>query len=192
MFTGIITATTPILCTEKRDKNTRVIVKSPAGWILKKGESVAIDGICTTVVEASRAAFEVDCMPTTLKRTTAGEFAKGRMVNLELPLQYRGRIDGYFVLGHVDGVGEITEVKSQKLKVKILKSLMRYMVPRGSVTVNGVALTVAEVKGNLVTVALIPYTASHTNLGTLKKGDRVNVEADLLARYATKTLRKRR
>jgi riboflavin synthase len=191
MFTGIITATSPVVCTEKRGKNTRVMFTVPRGWTMKKGESIAIDGICTTVVQASRSAFEVDYMPTTLQKTTAGEFAKGRVVNLERPLKYRGTVDGHFVLGHVDATTTVVEFKSQKLKVKIPKPLMRYVVARGSITVNGVALTVAGVTSNLVTVALIPYTASHTNLGTLKKGDWVNIEIDLLARYATKALRKR-
>lgn len=192
MFTGIITATAPITYTKKRGRNKRVMFQTPRGWKLKKGESVAVDGICTTVVQASRAVFKADYMPTTLAKTTAKDFKKGRRVNLEQSLKYRGRVDGYFVLGHVDGVGTVVEIKDKKLRIRIAKSLMRYAVPRGSITVNGVALTIADVKGSLVTVALIPYTASHTNLGALNKGDRVNIEADLLARYATKALRKRR
>jgi riboflavin synthase len=191
MFTGIITATTAVTRAERRGKNRRVAFRVPKGWAFKKGESVAVDGICTTVVQHSRTVFEVDYMPTTLKKTTAGEFAPARIVNLERPLKYEGRVDGYFVLGHVDGTAPVAAVEGPRITLRMPKPLMRYIIPRGSVTVNGVALTVADVKGSLATVALIPYTASHTNLGALEKGDRVNVEIDLLARYATKALRKR-
>jgi riboflavin synthase len=197
MFTGIVTATSKVTSAQKRGKEKRVGITIPRGWRLKKGESVAIDGICTTVVAMSRSVFEVDYMQTTVAKTTAGGFKKGRVVNLERPLAYRGRVDGHFVLGHVDGRGMVQQVKNQKVKIKIPKDFAQYVTPRGSITVNGVALTVAAAQGNLVTVALIPYTASHTNLGTLKKGDWVNIEIDLLARYAlrknaTKALRKRR
>lgn len=192
MFTGIITATAPVVCAERHGKNRCVVFKVPVGWTFVKGESVAIDGICTTVVASSRVTFEADYILTTLKKTTAKDFKKGRIVNLERPLVWHGRVDGHFVLGHVDGKGTVIKIKDKRLQIRIPKNLMRYVVLRGSITINGVALTVADVKGNLVTVALIPYTLSHTNLGMLAKGDSVNIEIDLLARYAKKALRKRR
>lgn len=191
MFTGIVTGTARVASVEGRGKNRHVTFVAPRTWTFMKSESISVDGICSTVVTGGRGRFAVDYMPTTLAKTTAAEFEKGRIVNLERPLMWRGRVDGYFVLGHVDGIGEIQKTVQNTLVIQIPKALMRYVVPRGSLTVNGVALTVVDVAGRLVTIALIPYTRRHTNLGSLMKGDLVNIEIDLLARYATKALRKR-
>lgn len=188
MFTGIITAVSPIVGARKRGSGKRVTVAVPPKWALHKGDSVAVDGICTTVVGTSRGAFEADYMRTTLQKTTADEFGKGRLVNLERPLRYGGRVSGHFVLGHIDGRGRIRATKGNTLVLEIPKALRSFIATCGSITVNGVALTVAERRGGVVTIALIPHTLSFTNLGKVRKGDRVNVEVDLLARYATTRL----
>ena len=192
MFTGIIEATAFVACAVPKGEGKRVTIATPRGWKLAKGGSVAVDGICSTVVAASRGEFEIDYMPTTLKKTTARGFRKGTVVNLERPLKYGARVHGHFVLGHVDGRGTIKKIHDSRFMIQVPRSLMRYVAERGSITVNGIALTVAALTGTLATVALIPYTLSHTNLGRLKRGDRVNLEVDLLARYghAKKTLRK--
>ncbi len=138
MFTGIITATAPIVCAERRGKNKRVMITMPRGWKFKKGQSVSVDGICSTVVDSSRAAFEIDYMPTTLKKTTAPEFMKGRRVNLELPLRQGDRLDGHFVLGHVDGRAHVQAVAGTTVTFTLPAGLARSVAAQGSITVNGV------------------------------------------------------
>lgn len=187
MFTGIVRATTEIKKVENRGANRAVSIAMPRGWKLPDGASISVDGICSTVVRSRRGMFEVDYMPETLKLATAADFKPGRIVNLEPPLRMGDTLDGHFVQGHVDGVAGITRIVASggahEVTFRIPKELQKFVAHKGSITVNGVALTVARVKDSECTVALIPYTLTHTNLGTLRKGDRVNIEVDLLARY---------
>lgn len=187
MFTGIVRATAEIKKVEKRGANRAVSIAMPRGWKLPSGASVSVDGICSTVVRSRRGMFEVDYMPETLKLTTAADFKPGRIVNLELSLHLGDALDGHFVLGHVDEVADVARIiasgGAHEVTFRIPKELQKFVAHKGSITVNGVALTVARMKKGECTVALIPYTLKHTNLGTLRKGDRVNIEVDLLARY---------
>jgi riboflavin synthase len=187
MFTGIIRATAEVRGVEERRGTRAVAIVAPKGWKLPAGGSVAVDGICSTVTSKRNNIFFVDYMPETLRVTTAADFESGRIVNLELPLCAGDTLDGNFVQGHVDGVATVVRVSekgaSREIAFRIPKKLQKFVVHKGSITINGVALTVAGVKGSQCTVALIPYTNSHTNLGTLLKGDGVNIEIDLVARY---------
>jgi len=190
MFTGIIRSRAKVTRVEAKGEGLRVAIEAPRGWKLPEGGSVAIDGICSTVVGKRKGAFLVEYMPETLRVTTAADFSPGRIVNLEEPLRIGETLDGHFVQGHVDGVGRVVRIaargNSREITIQVPRALVRYIAPKGSITVNGVALTVARLSGGTCTLALIPYTLVHTNLGNLKKGDSVNVEVDLIARYLAK------
>lgn len=190
MFTGIIRATAVVKKVGERRLGRLVAVAAPRGWKFEKGASIAVDGICSTVVRQGNGFFEVAYMPETLRATTAESFAKRTIVNLEQPLKIGGTLDGHFVQGHVDGVATVARIAlrggSREITFHIPRELGKFIAYKGSITINGVALTVARAKGSECTVALIPYTLAHTNLGALKVGDHANVEIDLIARYLAK------
>ncbi len=185
MFTGIIEATAPIVLVS-REGTLHVRIKTPRGWKLARGESINVDGICSTVIKNERDTFSIRYTPTTLRKTTAAFFDKGVKVNLERSLRYGNRMSGHFVLGHVDARATVTGVtrgKNAILTIALPRPLRRFVVLRGSVAINGVSLTIASVSPPSFSVALIPYTTAHTTLGKLEKGDVVNIEVDVLARY---------
>jgi riboflavin synthase len=194
MFTGIIRATAPVVSVRMRGGNHVVAITAPRGWKLREGSSVAIDGICSTVVRNARGTFEVVYMPETLRMTTAASFEKGTVVNLEEPLRVGDALDGHFVQGHVDGAAAVARIArtgdSREITFRVPPGLRKCVAQKGSITVNGVALTVARMEGGDCTVALIPYTLVSTNLGALRENDRVNLEADLIARYLARLARK--
>ncbi|OGD83337.1 riboflavin synthase subunit alpha [Candidatus Curtissbacteria bacterium RBG_13_40_7] len=157
---------------------------------LKKSSSVAVNGACLTVVAKSKNTFSVDVMPETLNRTVLGDLKKGDLVNLELSLSASGRFEGHFVQGHVDGqatvVNIIKEGNSHLFKFRVDKSLTRYLVNKGSVAINGVSLTVIQAKNVFFTAGIIPYTWNNTTMKSLRVGDKVNIEVDILAKYVEK------
>ena len=165
----------------------RVRIGVPRSWKLSIGQSISVDGVCSTVVARGKGFFDVEYMPETLSKTTAGAFAPMRMVNLERSLTVRDFIDGHIVQGHVDAAIRVVGIEEQKgsrrVSVAIPAHLRKFVVPQGSVALNGVSLTIARVSGARATVALIPHTLTHTNLGFLKSGDMINIEVDLIARY---------
>ena len=187
MFTGIIQSKSKVVSTQKKGSVIQVRLEKPRDWKLVLGQSISIDGICSTVTVLSKEYFEVDYMPETLSKTTAGSFAKGSIVNLERSLTLNDYIDGHIVQGHVDARARIAEVveegNTRRITIEIPKLLLRFVAALGSIAINGVSLTVARLAGSRATVALIPHTLAVTNLGSLKKGDVVNIEADLMARY---------
>lgn len=187
MFTGIIEAKAKAKSVTKRGSGMRVEVEKPKGWKLTKGQSVAVDGICTTVIASNAKTFSLDYMPETILKTTAGDFKKGTELNLERSLRLLQFVDGHLTQGHVDARVRVESALKKGMKhlvtVRIPQELVRYVAPHGSITLNGVSLTVARVKGSHATVALIPHTLLHTNLAALRKGDEVNLEVDLIARY---------
>lgn len=191
MFTGIIERTAIVRGTETRGRMKVVTLAKPASWKLKKGQSVSVSGICSTVVASTSTSFTVEYMPETLRTTIAGTYIKGRVVNLERSLKYGERMDGHFVQGHIEGTARVAEKKkegrSTLLTLRFPAILARYALARGSVTLDGVALTVAKRHGPRVSVALVPHTQSHTTLGKIKIGEQVNVETDLLVRHARVT-----
>lgn len=181
MFTGI-TERQALVRSMTGEKVPRLVVTKPASWKFKIGGSVAVDGVCLTVVAQTANLFSMDVIPETLARTTLKSFDTGRMVNLERPLRLGDEIGGHVVLGHVDTRTVVTGVKkrgeSRELTLTLPLKYKKSVVEKGSVAVNGVSLTVAQVEMHTFTVALIPHTLTHTNLGNLKKGDEVNIEFD--------------
>lgn len=184
MFTGIVETAGRVRAARRTSKGVRLEVEGP--WKIPSGASVAVGGVCLTALEGRGLAFDV--IPETLKRTTLGELRPGARVNLERALAAGARLDGHIVQGHVDGTG-VVESLSRKggeatLAVRVPPSLEDQIVPKGSIAVDGVSLTVVDVKDGRFTVALIPTTLRRTTLGKLRKGDRVNLETDVLAKYA--------
>jgi riboflavin synthase len=159
------------------------------------GESVAVNGVCLTVVDLSAGRFDADVSPETLRRSTLGELRAGDRVNLERALRPVDRLGGHFVLGHVDATGRIAGVRSdgefRVLTFELPPDLLRYLVDKGSVAVEGVSLTVSALEGLTFAVAAIPHTLERTTLAGRKVGDRVNVEVDVLGKYVERLLGKR-
>lgn len=203
MFTGIITATGKVKRVAFAAAKPRggsaalrgscaVRVGKPAGWKLAKGESVAVDGVCSTVARYGRNHFEVEYMPETLAKTTASRFAKGDVVNLERSLRFGARLGGHLVQGHVDTTGTVCSVRRQGssriITIALPRRYGKFIARKGAICVNGVALTVVRAMKGRFSVALIPYTLRRTNAGLLKKGSAVNVEVDVFARYLAQLL----
>ena len=160
----------------------------------KVGDSIAVDGCCLTATKVQKNVFSADISPETLRCTTLSDFKKGTPVNLELPLRLMDRLGGHLVQGHVDGVGKILSRKAVKaypqsyllLTIKVPKHLKMYMVEKGSVTVDGISLTINQVKGDEISLCIIPHTQKKTALTDKNPGARVNIEADILLKYLEK------
>ncbi len=159
---------------------------------LKIGSSIAVDGACLTVVEKTDKDFTADVMPITFEKTVLGDRKKGDVVNLELAMMHTDRFEGHVVSGHVEDTAELSEQKiienAYWLTFKFPSDLMKYVVPQGSIALNGISLTVAEVDEEGFAVSIIPHTWDNTNLHELSIGDKVNVETDLMAKYSEKFL----
>jgi|MDTC01.2.fsa_nt_gb riboflavin synthase len=192
MFTGLVEAVGTLV--EVRGSSPkRLLIRSniPTSEVAL-GDSVAIDGCCLTVVAKTGETLEFEAATETLALTTLGNFRAGRRVHLERALRVGDRLDGHMVAGHVDGVG-ILRSREQRasalyLGVEAPESVSRLTVDRGSITLDGVSLTVTEVKDRIIWVGLIPHTLSETTLGELKIGDPLNLEADMIARYVAKLM----
>lgn len=183
MFTGIVRETGRVV---ERGGASLVVEGGESLAGLERGASVAVDGVCLTAVEISDGKVRFDVGPETLDRTAIGSYRPGRRVNLERPLRAGDEIGGHFVQGHVDGVGHVVTFERNgefaTLRVEVPSS--EFVVEKGSIALNGVSLTVVSVEGDLVEVMLIPETLDQTNLGDVRPGDAVNVEYDVLAKYA--------
>lgn len=158
-----------------------------------EGSSIAVNGVCLTALDITESGFRADLAPETLRRTNLGELAHGSLVNLERPLQAAGRLSGHVVQGHVDGTGEFISFEllgddNWWLKVRIPQELDRYVVYKGSISLDGISLTVAAIEDRVVSVTIIPHTYEATALRTHKPGDKVNIECDVLAKYVEKML----
>jgi riboflavin synthase len=198
MFTGLIQETGEVASTERvagqnRDSVTRITIKAeniPSE--LKTGDSVAVSGVCLTALDIGEHQFSADLAEETLKRTSLQRLKAGSLVNLELPAMAQDRLGGHVVQGHVDGVGFITSLQKIKyrddwrLVIELPVALSRYVVPQGSITVEGISLTVASIEDSRLEIAIIPHTWQATNLRALRDGDPVNIEVDVLAKYAEK------
>jgi len=154
---------------------------------LAVGDSVSHNGVCLTVVEIDPDGYAVDVVGETLRRSNLGDLAPGDPVNLERPVRLNDRLGGHLVQGHVDGVGEVVSA-APDLRVRVAPHLARYLVEKGSITVDGCSLTVVEALPDSFTVAIIPHTAAVTTLGRRRPGDRVNLEVDVIAKYVEKLL----
>lgn len=200
MFTGLIQETGRIVSVRKlaaqaqSSAQTRITVASAGiATELKTGDSVAVSGVCLTAVEILDGQFSADLAAETLQRTSLGRLQPGSTVNLELPTRAQDRLGGHVVQGHADGVGRILSLarikggEDWRLAIEIPNQLSRYVVPQGSISVEGISLTVAQIRDNRVEIAIIPHTYQATNLHALRAGDPVNIEVDVLAKYAEKT-----
>ena len=169
-------------------KSPRIVVSAP-GFLsdVAIGDSIAVNGVCLTVTEIKEDKFAADVMPETLRKTDLGELKPDSHINLEKSLRVGDRLGGHFVLGHVDGVGVVTGVKPEKnavvIGIDVSEDLMKFIASKGSVAVDGISLTVVDIKSTGFTVSLIPHTLEVTTLGEKKKGSPVNIEVDTLARY---------
>jgi riboflavin synthase len=194
VFTGIIRDVGRVAAAERRGDLLVVRVEAPATAAeLPLGGSVAVNGCCLTAVSVADGSFSLELTPETLRRTAFGErLLPGARVNLELPMRADGRFDGHIVQGHVDGVGRIVELlplgESAEMVVAPPPELERYLVPKGSVGVDGISLTIAALERGRFTIALIPFTLAHTTLGGARAGDPVNLEADVIAKYVERLL----
>ncbi|HKH82078.1 MAG TPA: riboflavin synthase, partial [Gemmatimonadales bacterium] len=164
---------------------------------LEPGESIAVDGACLTVESTTRHSFNVHVVPTTLERTRLGEYAPGRKVNLERALKVGERLSGHLVQGHVDGVGKVLAVKENAdtwlLDLRVPAEIARLSVPLGSITVDGVSLTVnAKPASDVIQISLVPFTLQHTTLSERRVGDAVHIEADTIGKYVAALLEEQR
>lgn len=187
MFTGLIQDIGTVEALEFGADGARMRIATALGPEVGLGDSVAVDGVCLTATGADGSGFETEAMNQTLAVTALGGIASGTAVNLELAMQASDRLGGHIVQGHVDGVGELISESgdgfARRLRVGLPIELMRYVVDKGSITLSGVSLTVAELGDSWVDVSLIPETLERTNLGRTRPGDRVNVECDIVAKY---------
>lgn len=194
MFTGIIEGIGKILKIEKSTKN-RSAVKMTVDLGgrakgLKIGQSVALNGVCLTVTGISNSKCNFEMIEETTKKTDLGNLKVGGIVNIERSLKVGDRMEGHFVLGHVDGVGTIKKIEKKPKEIKVWfeipRHLSRFVVQKGSIAVDGISLTVVDVKKNLASVCLIPHTIQITNFQTRKVGDKINIETDILGKYLLK------
>jgi riboflavin synthase len=194
MFTGLIEEVGHITEIATANGASRITVSATrASRELKLGDSVAVSGVCLTAVKiAAGKSFSADLAPETISRTSFAHLTKGALVNLELPMRAGAPLGGHIVQGHVDGVAKLLSLEKIKnsddywLRLKIPQELTRYVVEKGSITIEGISLTVAKIDSNEVSIAIIPHTYKATNLHSLKPGAPLNIEVDVLAKYAEK------
>ena len=197
MFTGIIEHLGTVEALAINDHGGRVTIHAPTlASKLAVSNSIAVNGCCLTIVAAEKGRFSADLSGETIRKTSfganAGGLRKDARVNLEQPLTAGKEFGGHFVLGHVDGTGRVTHVRSEGdnwwYGVKVPQEFGRYIVPKGSITIDGVSLTVADWRDNIADIAVIPYTYEHTNIRDRKPGDAVNLEGDILGKYVERYL----
>jgi riboflavin synthase len=196
MFSGIVTDLGTVeSCDRAAEAVTLTIEASPAYSDVAVGESIAVNGVCLTVVSHRGPTFTLDVSPETLRATNLGELRPGERVNLERSLRLNDRIGGHLVSGHVDGVGTISakrpEANAWHLDVQAPKELMRYIVPKGSIAVDGISLTVVACRSDGFQVTIIPHTAAVTTIGQKALGASVNLECDMLGKYVERALQAR-
>jgi riboflavin synthase len=195
MFTGIVEEVGRVTHIDQRGENRRITIaaeKTPKE--LKPGDSIAVSGVCLTAVDIKPGSFCADLAPETWVRTSFSRMHQDALVNLELPMKADGRFGGHIVQGHVDGVGKllalerIADSENFWLRIGLPHGVAKYTVYKGSVCIEGISLTVAKLEGAICTIAIIPHTVEMTNLNSLKPGDPVNLEADLIAKYVEKMM----
>lgn len=191
MFTGIIEGLGSIVMFDKKTSNRSAakmkIKLDKIAKGLKVGDSVAINGVCLTAVNISKGITEFEMIGETIKKTNLESLERGDQVNIERSLKVGERLEGHFVLGHVDGVGIISKIKKQtnqvQIWIKIPKELSKHVIKKGSITIDGISLTIVDKLKDQFSVSIIPHTMQVTNLGYKKIGDKVNIETDILGKY---------
>jgi riboflavin synthase len=194
LFTGLVASLGRVSDVARSDGGARLTVAAgPIAAELHGGDSIAVNGVCLTAVEVSADSFAADVMNETLERSSLGHVDVGSDVNLELPLRASDRLGGHVLQGHVDGVGTVAAVGddgfARRVEIEAPPEVLRYVVEKGSIAVDGVSLTVTAVDDRSFAVSLIPETLQRTNLGAAKAGATVNLEVDLLAKYVEKLLK---
>jgi riboflavin synthase len=190
MFTGLVETTARVRRVDPDGDGVRLEVETPLAAELAQGDSIAVNGVCLTAVDPGDGHFKADVMAETLRRSSLGPLSEGDQVNVELPLRAGDRLGGHMVQGHVDGVGTVEDVREEGfarlVRIGAAVDLLRYVVEKGSIAVDGVSLTVAQVDHRGFTVSLIPETLERTTLGLAAPGRVVNLEVDVLAKYVEK------
>ena len=196
MFTGIVEEVGCVSKIEQRGETRRITITAEmAPKELGTGNSVAVSGVCLTALDIKPGSFSADLAPETWVRTSFSRIHEGALVNLELPMQADGRFGGHIVQGHVDGVGKlisldrIADSENWWLHIELPDEVEKYTVYKGSISIEGISLTVAKLEKNRCTIAIIPHTVERTNLHSLKPGDALNLEADLIAKYVEKMMK---
>jgi riboflavin synthase len=196
MFTGIIEEVGRVSGIARENGSRRLTVAAARlNHELKQGDSIAVSGVCLTAIEITPTSFAADLAAETWKRTSFSRIKKDVLVNLELPMRADGRFGGHIVQGHVDGTGKFLALDQVRgaddywLRIEIPPELVRYVIFKGSLCIEGISLTVAQIEGTKVTAAIIPHTVKMTNLKSLKAGDPVNLEVDMVAKYVEKMIR---
>jgi len=196
MFTGIVEEVGRITRIEQREENRRITIAAESTpKQLATGNSVAVSGVCLTALDIKPGSFCADLAPETWVRTSFSRIHEGALVNLELPMRADGRFGGHVVQGHVDGVGKlialerIADSENWWLHIELPDEVEKYTVYKGSISIEGISLTVAKLEKNRCAIAVIPHTVDRTNLDSLKPGDPVNLEADLIAKYVEKMMK---
>lgn len=197
MFTGIVANLGEVKAIEDLSDSIRITISSSELTAeLKRGDSIAVNGACLTAVDLTPSTFTADVMRETLAKTALGELSPGSRVNLELPMRPSDRLGGHMVLGHVDGLGTISSRERSEnwdwLRVELPAELMKYVVHKGSIAIDGVSLTVNELTSRQVGFSLIPETLDSTTLGIKQVGDSVNVEVDIMAKHIERLLEGRK
>jgi riboflavin synthase len=193
MFTGIVEDTGKVSKIETRGQEKRLILELPPHLTeVQLGDSININGVCLTIVQKNDRKIELDLSLETLEKTVLRELKEGDRVNLERALRLTDRLGGHIVTGHVDGIGDIVEKTEERgflqLRIRIPESVLRYVVEKGSIAIDGISLTVNDYQQGEIRMTLIPYTIEKTTLRQKRVGDRVNVEADILGKYVEKVL----
>jgi len=196
MFTGIIEELGAVQSLEARPTGARLSVRcATVTKDMAEGASIAVNGVCLTALDPRPDGFRADVTPETLRRSNLGDLRTGSPVNLERPLAPTGRLSGHIVQGHVDGTGQMISIdelgdENWWLRIRVPPDLDPFLVFKGSLAIDGISLTVAELEGDVVSCAIIPHTWRNTTLGTYRAGARVNLECDILAKHVEKLLRK--
>lgn len=192
MFTGLVEAMGSVCSLDKRGDGARLTLETPLAQQLHLGESLAVNGCCLTVTDSVKGSVAFDLLGETLERTNLGALAHGARVNLERALRADGRFGGHFVQGHIDTTAEVISAEGtgtdRNLVISLPSSGARYLIEKGSIAVNGVSLTVATLGADCFGLWIIPHTLQETNLGDLRSGSPVNLEYDMLAKYAEKQI----
>ena len=193
MFTGLIADLGSVIAVERDSGGTTLEISTRLAGELAEGDSVSVNGVCLTATTVHETGFRAQAMAETLVRSTLGRLEIGSLVNLELALRADGRLGGHIVQGHVDGTGTIEgtheEGFARVLEIDVGEEPIRYLVEKGSVAVDGVSLTISQVRDGGFSVSLIPETLARTNLGEGQVGDRVNIEVDILAKHVERLLK---
>jgi riboflavin synthase len=192
MFTGLIESVGEIADVTAVDAGHRLRITCGIAAELRPGESIAVNGVCLTTVKKAPGAFSAEIGPETAKVTSLGNLKRGTLVNLERAMPANGRFGGHMVLGHVDGTGTIESIRPEAdfwwVAVSFPSGLAPYLIPRGSIAIDGISLTIAKLEETTLEVQIVPFTWSHTNLRERRAGDRLNLECDMVGKYVLRAV----